>query len=315
MRSTDHTLNIILVSFLLTMLVLVGATSPGEESVKDALDRRIFALPSSASAEALAYIERNGAVNEPVIDASSALVVDITANAPLFSFLSDVKRPIASLTKLLTAAVVLERAGPNDAVRISEYAVSREGNTGGLYVGETLSVDTLLHAMLLESSNDAAAALAEYVSSTTEPKAFALLMNKKADSIGLYNSYFAEPAGLNDTESASTAADVARLAEYLRENPEYSRVWEVLAKKEAVFQSLDGRITHNFITNNSLIGEIGGLIGGKTGYTDSAGGSLVLVVASPDKTRELVYVILDSNDRFGDARKLINWVSSAYLWK
>lgn len=315
MRSTDHTLNIILVSFLALMLILVGGVGRGKESVKSALDRRIFGLPQNAEAETLAYIERNSTVNEPAIDATSALVTDITANTLLFSKASDERRPVASLTKLLTTAVVLDNAEINDAVRVSEYAVSREGNAGGLYVGETLSIDALLHALLLESSNDAAFALAEQISSTTDPKAFASLMNQKAAAIGLQKSRFIDPAGLKDTESYSTAADVARLVEYLRESPQYNHIWEILAKKEAVFQSLNGRITHNFITNNSLIGDISGIIGGKTGYTDLAGGTLVLLASSPDGERELAYVVLGSSDRFGDIRKLINWVNSAYLWK
>lgn len=315
MRSTDHTLNIILVSFLLLMLILVGGVGRGKESVKAVLDRRIFALPSSAAAEILAQVERNTFVSEPNISAAAALVLDITADTELFARAADSRRPIASLTKLLTAAVALDHADINDAVRVSQNAVSRDGNAGGLHIGETLSVEALIHAMLLESSNDAAAALAEHISSTTESHVFVSLINEKAVSLGLQNSYFSDPTGLNDTESFSTAADVSRLAEYLRETPDYQHIWEILSKKEASFQSLDGQITHNFITNNSLIGEISGIIGGKTGYTDLAGGSLVLVIASPDGTRELVYVVLGSPDRFGDVKNLINWVSSAYLWK
>lgn len=326
------TLSILLTFFLLiTLLIVTTAFNNNSESalqreaLREQLSRPIFNLPitQATSGVSLAYLDRNQSINDPEVKALSALVWEKTNDVIFFEKSPDVRRPIASITKLMTAAVVLDNASTTENVKISFFAVRTEGSAGELYPNEKLTVSDLLHAMLLESSNDAAIALAEYVgrkytiggggeAATDE---FVFLMNKKSAELGLLNTQFADPSGLNDTASFSTAKNVAELVHQLRSNSSYDIIWEILKKDEIVLISQDEGIIHTFTNNNPFVAELKNIIGGKTGYTEKAGESMVLVVESPDGEIEIIYVVLGSTDRIEDMRILINWLSSAYVWQ
>lgn len=254
------------------------------------------------------------------ISAKSVLVFDFKQDFFLYEKNTHEQRPIASLTKLVTAAIALDYSKLDEVVSISKNAVNVEGNSGFLKEKELLTIYDLLAAALLESSNDAAYALAEYTgnklipnqeTSSASVKTFVRAMNQKFSDLGLVNSNFTDPSGLEDSKSFSTAYDFANFIKYLRNNPNYDVIWEVLKLK--TYETRSNIASHEFKSTNSLLDKLDGVIGGKTGYTDNALGNLLLVLAGPNNT-EIIYLVMGSDDRFGEMRKLIDWVKESWEW-
>ena len=243
----------------------------------------------------------------PEINTRSYISVLIDQNGNekiLFEKESDKKLPIASLTKLMTALVVLEYPeyySLEDSVRISKEAIAQDENFGGLMLGEKFSIEDLLYVMLIESSNDAAWAISEVVGINQ----FVNLMNLQADyNLGFKNSYFVNSTGLDPKDpksqigNYSTAKDLAKLTKYLLKK---SLIWEILSKKEYDLWS-EENIFHHLINKNELL-DLPEVLGGKTGYTDEALGCFILVLKSDDNF--IINVILGSKDRFSDMKKMI----------
>lgn len=248
-------------------------------------------------------------IAEPLINAKSALVYDTRSGRFLFEKNSDIKLPIASLTKIMSAVIVLERFNLDDIVTISEDSIRVDNEKQDLYLGEKISVRNLLKLMLIESSNDAAYALAAYVK--TNGTDFVQVMNLKAQSLGMVNSNFIDPAGLNDN-AHSTVKDLIKLVEY---SLNYQAIWDISAEKTEIIESSDDKIKHTARSTNLLIGLIKDFVGGKTGYTEGAGQCMILVANVPDYPSKIVSIVLGSNDRFGDTQKLIDWARQAYKWQ
>src|SRR3989344_2342542 len=315
-KKTFHT---ILFGFLAVSLLLVSYSffASGEEggsAFRSRLGEPLFRGRGTASGiDAFSYLGRNQDVSDPSLSAASSLIWDSASSTPLWEDNADERRPIASITKLMTAAVVSETSHPDEPVVVSDVSVAAEGEAGDLREGEALTVRALTEALLLESSNDAAMALAEHVEEYTG-RNFVSLMNAQAARFGLKDSHFKDPAGLIDEGAYSTAHNLALLLDNLRTNPAYAGVWEILGHSTLTAFSSDGGFVHTFENTNPFLNELAGVVGGKTGFTNAAGESMVLVVKSPDSSRELYYIVLGSTDRFGDIRTLINWVGSAYIW-
>ena len=221
------------------------------------------------------------------------------------------KLPIASLTKLMTALVVLESEnkdyGLEKVTIISQKAVNQQGGQGLLTSGEILSIKNLLYIMLIESSNDAAYSLAELEG----VKQFVGLMNLKAVELELSDTNFKDIAGLSP-DNYSTVEDLLKLTKYLLEK--HPLVWEILSSDKFRLITPQGKFHHQLLSTNELLGVIPNIVGGKTGETIEAMGCLLLVLKNPENQNYLIYIILGSNDRFGEMQKLINWVNSAYKW-
>lgn len=221
---------------------------------------------------------------------------------------------IASLTKLMTALVVFdldETYNPSQIITITQEAFSQEGQSkyGDLRVGEKLSVETLLHIMLIESSNDAAFTLTELVGE----KGFVDLINLYAKQIGLSNTQFVNPTGIEPdypkgSRNTSTARDLVKLAKYILEN--YPQIFEITVKQFYTVLKPDGSI-HHFIPQNTneLLGEFPEIIGGKTGWGPQAGGCLLLVLKNPKWESFYINVLLGAEDRFTEMRKLIEAIN------
>lgn len=250
----------------------------------------------------------NTAVSKPVIQAKSALVYDTRSGRFLFEQNPRQKLPVASLTKLLSATVILENLKLEDIVTVPKEALRVDDERQTLYLGEKISVENLLKLMLIESSNDSAFALALFAQS--KGLNFVEKMNEKANQLGMADSYFIDPAGLND-DAHSTAYDLIKLVKYALK---YDLIWNFLSEKNIIVKSADGKIEHNVKSTDQLLGIVPDIIGGKTGYTDGAGGCMILVVDIPGKNDKIISIALGSTDRFGDTIKLINWVKSAYRW-
>ena len=259
---------------------------------------------------------------EEVVDwlnlkAKAAASFDTENNRFLFQKNIDQKLPIASLTKLLTALKVMDQLELEEIVEVSKKAIATYGEMGNLVVEEKISVKNLLYIMLIESSNDAAVALAEVVEKKTNrvPNLFVDLMNKKAKEIGLFNSHFSDASGLN-LDNVSTISDLTKLTKYSLENQKYNLIWQILGIEEINVQSIDGKINHYLKNTNKLIGKIEGIVGGKTGYTEEAGECMILVIKNSSQKGYLINVILGAANggRFTEMERLVKSIQEIYLW-
>lgn len=247
-------------------------------------------------------------IPEPTTNAKSVLVIDVRSGRTLYARNPDQRLPIASITKLMTAVVILENLDLNQIYGVPIEDVNVDGLGADLYKDERLKGNDLFTIMLVKSSNDAAFALA-----TAANKLGINLvakMNVKARAIGMTSTHFADPAGLADKDSFSTASDLVKLIRYV---DNYDKIWRVLRLRTADVASADGRIKHRLVNTDQLLGRIPDIIGGKTGYTDTALGTMVLYV-KVGKADSIISVVLGSQDRFGDTKKLIDWVKKVYTW-
>ncbi|MBI3631761.1 MAG: D-alanyl-D-alanine carboxypeptidase [Candidatus Staskawiczbacteria bacterium] len=253
---------------------------------------------------------KNQQIEDLKIDAESAISVEtdlLMQKEVLFKKNETKILPIASLSKLMTALIVLENYNLQQQVAITDIDVSQEGEQGDLKVGQVLSVKNLLYIALIESSNDAAFAL----SSVIGQDRFVYLMNVKAENIGLLNTHFADSSGLNPG-SYSTAKNLVALTEYLLNK--HSLVWQIIGLKEYDLYLDNGQFHHKLISTNKLLGEMPEIIGGKTGFTNNAKGTFLVIEKSPTEGNYLINVILGSTDRLEEMKKIINWLNIAYKW-
>lgn len=275
-----------------------------------ALDQEILLARPSFSSKNLGGLAKLSDVPKLEISSEAAICVEVNELGQekiLCKKNNDKKLSIASLTKLMTALVVLENYDLSQNVKISQEAVAREGEQGSLKALDALSIGNLLYIMLIESSNDAAYALAEIMGFDE----FVETMNLKAKDLGLNNTFFVEPSGL-DSKNYSTVDDLVKLTKYLLKN--HSLIWEILSIEKATIFNSDGVLHHEALNTNELLGKIPGIIGGKTGYTKIANGCFILVLESPKKGNQLIYIILGSENRFEEMKKLIEWVNQTYQW-
>jgi D-alanyl-D-alanine carboxypeptidase (penicillin-binding protein 5/6) len=236
-------------------------------------------------------------VPEPEVGCAACLVVD-DHNKVLWGRADGERRAIASTTKMVTALVVRDEAGLEEEVTVSAAAAAIPEGKLSLQAGETFNVEELLYGLLLNSSNDAAVALAEHVSGSTE--AFVALMNEEAARLGAGDTHFTTPHGLDATDHYSTAADLARLGAALLEDPVLARI---VSSSEATITG--SRRTVHLENTNLLLETYPGAIGIKTGFTASAGN--VLVSAAERKGRRIIAVALGSADTFEDSRRLLDY--------
>jgi D-alanyl-D-alanine carboxypeptidase (penicillin-binding protein 5/6) len=303
---------------------------------------------------------KNSEVSEIEISAKAAIISDAVTNKILYQKNINEKLPIASLTKLMAALVVLDKTDLNDVVTISAKAAEVEGKKGNLFPGEKITVENLLYILLAHSGNDAAIALAECVGEKiisveelpansafiSEPadsnfktndsvSKFVKLMNQKANSFGLKNTHFINPSGLDPVENIfndndyiknpifneldknekgnySTAYDLAKLVNCAFDEP---LIWEILRTQKKSVRSVDKKFVHHLKNTNELLGKLPNIAGGKTGYTEQSGESLILVVGDPIGNHQIISVILNAEDRFSETEKLTNWIFKNYSWE
>jgi len=236
----------------------------------------------------------------PELTAEAWILYDADADVVLASENATEERPMASVTKIMTALVVADNAELDEKVRISEKAANVGESEIGLYAGERWIVKDLLAGLLIRSGNDAAMALAEHVGGSEE--GFADMMNAKAEELGLEHSHFVNPHGLDDPEHYTSAADLVTMAEAALERPYLSR----LARTRLVsFTPSPNGVARRAQTTNRLLGVYPGVVGLKTGYTGRAGLVLVSVLEQGDRT--LIAVVMGSEGHFDDTRELLDY--------
>ena len=251
---------------------------------------------------------RNWSAPALEINAEAALAMQDDGKRIYYNKNMEIRRPVASLTKLMTAIIVLENYNLDEVIKVPETAVRREGSRGDLKPSEEITARALLNMMLIDSSNDAAIALA-YQNSD-----FVYLMNKKVKELRLLNTHFTNPDGLDEENNYSTAIDIAKIFGYLANS--YPEILNILKTENMVVYSANGKIAHRLKNTNAILDTISEVTAGKTGYTDKAGGSLALIISGfhfGDKNN-IITVVLGSSDRFGESEKLIRWLKEAYIW-
>ncbi len=239
------------------------------------------------------------------MSAKSAMAINVKTGSIAYEKNIQKKMPIASLTKLMTALVVLDKVDLESQVIISRNAIAAEGNKGNLKVDEKITVKNLLYLLLVDSSNDAAVALAEHIAGSENE--FVRLMNEKAKALNLRNTHFANSTGLDKESNYSTAYDLAKLTEHALGKP---LLWNIMRVQNLDVSSIDGQTIHHLKNTNKLLGKLPdiNIVGGKTGFTDQAGECLILVASHPENNERIIFVILGSEDRFGEMKELIGWV-------
>lgn len=236
------------------------------------------------------------------LSAQKAYVLDAVSERVLYEKNPDQQSLIASTTKIMTALVVCEQCNVLDRMRIPKEAVGIEGSSMYLREGEVLTIQELLYGLMLRSGNDAAVALAIYCGGTVE--GFAELMNDKARNLGLKNTHFVNPNGLDAPGHYSTARDLAVLAAYAMENPVF---YKTVSAKNI-------RIGERYLTNhNKLLWRVEGADGVKTGYTRASG--RILVSSATRDSRRIIAVTIDDGDDWNDHAALLNEGFSRYQLK
>lgn len=235
----------------------------------------------------------------PDCAADCAILMDADSGAVLYEKQPDKRCLIASTTKIMTAIVVLEHCSPDEELVIPPEAVNIEGSSIYLKGGEVLTVRELLYGMMLHSGNDAAVALALACSGSVEE--FVVLMNLKAQALGMENSSFENPNGLDGEKHYSTARDLAVLTAYALENPAFRQI--VSTKRIQCG-------TRTFINHNKLLWSVDGAIGVKTGFTKAAG--RILVSAAERSGRRLVAVTINDGSDWQDHQTLYDYGFARY---
>jgi serine-type D-Ala-D-Ala carboxypeptidase (penicillin-binding protein 5/6) len=227
--------------------------------------------------------------------------------------------PMGSISKLVSAYVVMENYQLEQIIIISEETPKTEGIRAYFGAGERIMVKDLLYSMLIESSNDSAKALADEMG---EEK-FVQKMNQAVEKIGLKQTYFIDPIGLDpdgnkDPYNYSTAKDLALLTKYLLNKAEtdekIAKIFEIAKTEEYVVRFADGRKHHVAVTTNGIIKDYPDFIAAKTGRTPLAGQCFLVIIPRPKEGGYIAYVILGSSDRFAETKKLIDWSQKAFIW-
>ena len=237
---------------------------------------------------------RTGAVS-----AEKLYVLDAVSSRVLQEKKSNDKSLIASTTKIMTALIICEQCNVLDRMRIPKEAVGIEGSSMYLKEGEVLTLQELLYGLMLSSGNDAAVALAIYCGGTVE--GFAERMNDKAHVLGMKNSHFVNPNGLDHPDHYSTARDLGILAAYAMENPIFQKTVSAKTVK------IGDRVLRN---HNKLLWQVDGADGVKTGFTKAAG--RILVSSAQREGRRLIAVTLNAPDDWRDHKKLLEDGFSRY---
>ena len=251
--------------------------------------------------------ELSATQDAPVLTAKSALAVDLNSGAILYSKKINERLPIASLTKLMTALVVLDRVDLDGVLVVPMDDLKIVGTSIGLVAGEKITVRDLLKAMLIPSSNDAALLLAYFTAGTEAD--FVQLMNNKATQMGLINTHFTNSVGWDIDDNYSDSLDLLKIAkEFLK----YSELSDITSTKETIIRSVDNKYSHQLTTTNKLLLDDPEVIGLKTGFTAKALGNLIAL--ANHSGHKVLTIVLGSENREDDSQKFLNWLFSVYKW-
>ncbi|MFR8251195.1 MAG: D-alanyl-D-alanine carboxypeptidase family protein [Anaerovoracaceae bacterium] len=237
---------------------------------------------------------------EPVVSAETAVLIDAASGKVLYDKRKDAHMYPASTTKIMTALIALETMDPEEYTTVSENAVRQEGSSIYLKTDEKIRMKDLLYGMMLRSGNDAAVAVAEAAGGSVEE--FAVMMNERASALGLQNSHFVNPSGLQDENHYSSAYDLAMIT---REAFKSDIFREIVGSKTYQAER-EGTDSYKYFYNkNKTVFQYEDATGVKIGYTIAAG--RCLVASAKREGTELIAVVLNDHDWFNDAYKLMDY--------
>ncbi len=241
-------------------------------------------------------------IKTPDTNSRACVVIDRNTSTILYGKNENQKRKMASTTKIMTATIIIENCNLDETIEISKKAAGTGGSRLGLKTGDKITIKDLLYGLMLRSGNDTAVALAEYAGGSIE--GFAELMNKKASELGLRSTHFETPHGLDSDEHCTTAYELAILSNYALNNTIFS---QIVGTKEYTI-TING--TPKQISNtNELLGNLNGVYGIKTGFTNGA--NRCLVTSCKRNDMDIICVVLGADTkkfRTQDSIKLINYI-------
>lgn len=264
---------------------------PASASAKDLRHHRAAIQPISSSQQDLPWKK---------VPANSVLLKELRSGRVLYEHESEKRLSPASLTKIMSALVILEHGQLDEHATISKNAARAPKTHLRLRTGEVFRLDDLLKAMLIVSANDACLAAVEHVGGTEEQ--FVEMMNAKAVQLGLLDTHFSNGCGFDGPDHYSTAGDLAKLSEVAMQNPVFR---ELVREERDLIMPVSGHRPYLLHNTNRLLGRIPGVEGVKTGFTSKAGRCLIAKVSQNGS--DLLLVILNSNRRWVMAKSLINY--------
>lgn len=242
-------------------------------------------------------------IAEPIINSRIGIIYDRKSGKVIWGKNENKRSAMASTTKIMTCIVVIENADLNAEVKVSAKAAGIGGSRLGLKKDDKITIKDLLYGLMLRSGNDAAVALAEYVGKDKE--GFANLMNKKAKELGLKDTHFVTPHGLDDPEHYTTAYELAKIADYALKNEMFAKI--VGTKEHTI--NING-YAKQLCNTNELLGYLQGVSGVKTGFTNNAGRCLVTSINRNDF--EIITVVLGADTKKIRTADSINLIEYAY---
>ena len=285
--------NKIFISLILILPLLTSIVYADDELTDEIL--------SQSKLEESIQASSNEISDAPTINSRHSVIYDRASGTILYGKNENEQCKMASTTKIMTAIVVIENANLSDIVEISKKAAGTGGSRLGLSANNKISVYDLLYGLMLCSGNDAAVALAEHVGGSIEE--FAELMNSKAKELNLQSTHFVTPHGLDDDNHYTTAFELARLADYALKN----NIFAEIVKTKIYTITING-YPKTLSNTNELLGNLDGIYGVKTGFTNGANRCLVTACKRGDL--DIICVVLGCDtkkDRTQDSIKLINY--------
>lgn len=241
----------------------------------------------------------------PQLSAEGIVVLDVNSGVTLYTKNPDARLSPASTTKIVTGLVALDKFNLDEILTVK--TVEHTKNIMGLVAGERISFENLLYGLLVYSANDAALTIAENFPGGVN--SFVESMNAKAASLHLENTHFANPIGFDDPNQFSTASDLARLTYEALKN---KTVAKIVSTRAITVSDESFTYFHDLRNVNQLLGEIPGVAGVKTGYTQNAAECLISLVRRDHS--DIIAVVLRSDDRFKDSAILISWIYRNFKW-
>ncbi|RYL94849.1 D-alanyl-D-alanine carboxypeptidase [Sporolactobacillus sp. THM7-4] len=242
---------------------------------------------------------------QPGVSAQSAVLMDQSSGRVLFEKNSHEKLPIASITKVMTAILAIESGKMDKTVIVSPKAATTEGSSVYLKPGEKIKLKDLVYGLMLRSGNDASIAIAEAVARSVT--GFSLLMNEKARELGMVDTHFTNPSGLDHPNHYSTACDMAILTQYAMKSPVFRKIFKTRIYRAPATNKENVRLWHN---KNKLLTGYEYSTGGKTGFTKASGRTLISTASKGDL--DLIAVTINDRDDWKDHRQLFDWAFAEF---
>lgn len=291
---------------LIGLLLLASLSSPSFDAVDNVSSTSYFDEADLLELSPIPILRQESF--QPDIEAKAALLMDYDTGIILYGKNIDEEMPMASLTKIMTAILILEHHSLYEVVTVNSSFNGLEGVRIWLKKGEQLTVGDLLEALLIPSAGDAAIALAEYHSGTVDN--FVKEMNQRAKELNLTHTRYVNPIGLDAEGHYSSAGDLATLTKYALHFPAFRGIVKM---EGATIESVDGKTTHVLESTNYLLNSYLDIEGVKTGTTDEAGQSLINL-ARGEQGQEVIAVLLNSPSRFQENKSMIDWALRSYRW-